>query len=175
MTNPMVTTAATIAPLTGRAWVFPQDYINTDAMMPRAGYDLPPKEQNSLVLNSVRPGWADLVEPGDILVAGRNFGTGSSRPAQTLLQRVGIAALVCESVAEIFLRNCVSYALPVLDCPGCLEMTTEGDTVTVDMNSGTFTNVTTGASRTGPVLPAMLRNTIAAGGAYAMLRAEGYM
>jgi 3-isopropylmalate/(R)-2-methylmalate dehydratase small subunit len=168
-------TAATIAPLTGRAWVFPQDYINTDAMMPRAGYDLPPKEQNSLVLNSVRPGWADLVEPGDILVAGRNFGTGSSRPAQTLLQRVGIAALVCESVAEIFLRNCVSYALPVLDCPGCLEMTTEGDTVTVDMNSGTFTNVTTGASRTGPVLPAMLRNTIAAGGAYAMLRAEGYM
>jgi 3-isopropylmalate/(R)-2-methylmalate dehydratase small subunit len=170
-----VTTAAHIAPLTGRAWVFPQDYVNTDAMMPRAGYDLSPKEQNSLVLNSVRPGWADLVEPGDILVGGRNFGTGSSRPAQTLLQRVGIAALVCESVAEIFMRNCVSYALPVLDCPGCLEMTTEGDTVTVDLNSGTFTNVTTGASRTGPVLPAMLRNTIAAGGAYAMLRAEGYM
>jgi 3-isopropylmalate/(R)-2-methylmalate dehydratase small subunit len=170
-----VTSTTPIAALTGRAWVFPQDYINTDALMPRAGYDLPPKEQNSLVLNSVRPGWADLVEPGDILVGGRNFGTGSSRPAQTLLQRVGIAALVCESVAEIFQRNCVSYALPLLECAGCLEMTTEGDIVTVDMESGTFTNVTTGASRTGPVLPAMLRNTIAAGGAYAMLRAEGYM
>jgi 3-isopropylmalate/(R)-2-methylmalate dehydratase small subunit len=170
-----VTSTAPIPALTGRAWVFPQDYVNTDAMMPRAGYDLSPQEQNSLVLNSVRPGWADLVEPGDILVGGRNFGTGSSRPAQTLLQRVGIAALVCESVAEIFQRNCVSYALPVLDCPGCLEMTTEGDIVTVDMESGTFTNVTTGASRTGPVLPAMLRNTIAAGGAYALLRAEGYM
>jgi 3-isopropylmalate/(R)-2-methylmalate dehydratase small subunit len=164
-----------IAPLTGRAWVFPQDYINTDALMPRAGYDLPPKEQNALVLNSVRPGWADLVEPGDILVAGRNFGTGSSRPAPTLLLRIGIVALVAESVAEIFQRNCVSYALPVLDCPGCLEMTTEGDSVTVDMDSGTYTNNSTGVSRSGPVLPAMLRNTIAAGGAYALLRAEGYM
>lgn len=71
-----MTGTTTIAPLTGRAWVFPQDYVNTDAMMPRAGYDLSPKEQNSLVLNSVRPGWADLVEPGDILVGGRNFGTG---------------------------------------------------------------------------------------------------
>lgn len=176
MTNSTGTPAGTgIAPLTGRAWVFPQDYINTDAMMPRAGYDLSPKEQNSLVLNSVRPGWADLVEPGDILVAGRNFGTGSSRPAPTLLRRLGIAALVAESVAEIFLRNCVSYALPVLDCPGCLEMTNEGDTVTVDLESGTFTNVTAGISRSGPVLPAMLRETIAAGGAYAQLRAEGYM
>jgi 3-isopropylmalate/(R)-2-methylmalate dehydratase small subunit len=170
-----VTSTAAIAPLTGRAWVFPQDYINTDAMMPRAGYDLPPKEQNSLVLNSIRPGWADLVQPGDVLVAGRNFGTGSSRPAPTLLLRLGITALVAESVAEIFLRNCVSYALPVLECPGCLAMTTEGDTVTVDMESGTFSNVTTGVSRTGPVLPLMLRQTIAAGGAYAMLRAEGYM
>lgn len=164
-----------IAPLTGRAWVFPQDYINTDAMMPRAGYDLPPKQQDSLVLASIRPGWADLVEPGDILIAGRNFGTGSSRPAPTLLRRVGIAGLVCESVAEIFQRNCVSYALPVLECPGCLAMTTEGDTVSLDLETGTFTNVTTGVSRPGPILPAMLRQTIAAGGAYAMLRAEGYM
>jgi 3-isopropylmalate/(R)-2-methylmalate dehydratase small subunit len=179
MTSSRVTTSSSstqaIAPLTGRAWVFPQDYINTDALMPRAGYDLPPKEQNSLVLNSVRPGWADLVEPGDILVAGRNFGTGSSRPAPTLLLRIGIVALVAESVAEIFQRNCVSYALPVLDCPGCLEMTTEGDSVTVDMDSGTYVNNSTGVSRSGPVLPAMLRNTIAAGGAYALLRAEGYM
>ncbi len=164
-----------LAPLTGRAWVFPQDYINTDALMPRAGYDLSVREQNSLILNSVRPGWADLVEPGDILVAGRNFGTGSSRPAPTLLLRIGIAALVAESVAEIFQRNCVSYALPVLDCPGCLEMTTEGDSVTVDMDSGTYTNNATGTVKNGPVLPAMLRNTIAAGGAYALLRAEGYM
>ncbi|HEX3515787.1 MAG TPA: 3-isopropylmalate dehydratase [Trebonia sp.] len=175
MTGTASTDAGLVAPLTGRAWVFPQDYITTDAMMPRAGYDLAPREQDLLVLSSVRPGWAELVKPGDILVAGRNFGTGSSRPAPTLLRRLGIAAIVCESVAEIFQRNCVSYALPALDCPGCLEMTTEGDTVTVDLDHGTYTNVTTGVSRTGPVLPAMLRQTIAAGGAYELLRAEGYM
>jgi 3-isopropylmalate/(R)-2-methylmalate dehydratase small subunit len=164
-----------VSVIIGRAWVFPHDYINTDAMMPRAGYDLPPREQDLMVLSSVRPGWAEQVRPGDILVTGRSFGTGSSRPAATLLQRLGIAGLVCESVAEIFQRNCVSYALPVLECPGCLEMTTEGDTVSLDLDTGTYTNTTTGRARTGPVLPLMLRQTIAAGGAYALLRAEGYL
>ena len=170
-----MTVAVDLQHITGRAWVFPQDYINTDALMPRGGYDLPPKEQEALVLSSIRPGWATQVQAGDLLVAGRNFGTGSSRPAPTLLLRLGIAGLVCESVAEIFQRNCVSYALPVLECPGCLEATTEGDTVSLNMETGTYTNVTTGVSKTGPVLPLMLRQTIAAGGAYAMLRAEGYM
>jgi 3-isopropylmalate/(R)-2-methylmalate dehydratase small subunit len=159
----------------GRAWVFPQDYINTDAIMPRAGYDLPPREQELLALSSIRPGWGKLVRPGDILVAGRNFGTGSSRPAAALLRRLGIAGLVCESVAEIFQRNCVSYALPVLECPGCLEMTAEGDEVSLDLDTGRYTNIATGRVRSGPVLPLMLRQTIAAGGAYALLRAEGYM
>lgn len=161
--------------ITGRAWVFGQDYINTDALMPRSGYDLPPAEQDAQVLASVRPGWAGQVRPGDLLIAGRNFGTGSSRPAVTLLARLGIAGLVCESVAEIFFRNCVSYAMPVLECPGCLAMTTEGDTVTLDLEAGTYTNLTTRESRSGPRMPAMLRQTIAAGGAYAQLRAEGYM
>jgi 3-isopropylmalate/(R)-2-methylmalate dehydratase small subunit len=164
-----------IANISGRAWVFPQDYITTDALMPRSGYDLPPKDQEALVLSSIRAGWATSVTPGDILVAGRNFGTGSSRPAVGLLLRLGIAALVCESVAEIFMRNCVSYAMPVLECPGCVSMTGEGDTVTVDMDSGRFTNVSTQVTAMGAILPPMLRNTIAAGGSYAMLRAEGYM
>ena len=105
------------------------------------------------MLSSVRPGWAEQVKQGDILVAGRNFGTGSSRPAPTLLRRLGIVAIVCESVAEIFQRNCVSYALPALDCPGCLEMTTEGDTVTVDLDNGTYTNVTTGVTGPGRCCP----------------------
>jgi 3-isopropylmalate/(R)-2-methylmalate dehydratase small subunit len=171
-----VDTAPDLANLTGKAWVFPQDYINTDAIMPRAGYDLPPKEQDALVLNSVRPGWAaNEVGPGDLLIAGRNFGTGSSRPAVTLLTRLGVAGIIAESVAEIFFRNCISYAMPVLECPGVLAATTEGDTVKLDIVSGTFTNVTTGKSLTGAKMPRMLLDTIAAGGAYALLRNEGYM
>jgi 3-isopropylmalate/(R)-2-methylmalate dehydratase small subunit len=164
-----------ISSISGKAWVFPQDYITTDALMPRSGYDLAPKEQEALVLSSIRPGWAEQVRPGDILVAGRNFGTGSSRPAVSLLLRLGIAALVCESVAEIFMRNCVSYAMPVLECEGCLAMTTEGDSVSVDLETARYTNLSTEVAAVGAILPPMLRNTIAAGGTYAMLRAEGYM
>ncbi|HVV18622.1 MAG TPA: hypothetical protein VHF06_04255 [Pseudonocardiaceae bacterium] len=170
-----MTATVDLANITGRAWVFPQDYINTDAIMPRAGYDLAPREQDLLVLSSIRPGWAAEVRPGDLLVAGRNFGTGSSRPAVTLLTRLGIAGIVAESVGEIFFRNCVSYAMPVLECAGCLAMTTEGDTVTLDIESGTYTNVTTGVTKSGARMPTMLLETIAAGGAYALLRNEGYL
>jgi 3-isopropylmalate/(R)-2-methylmalate dehydratase small subunit len=167
-------TSVQVDGITGRAWVFPQAYVNTDAIMPRRGYDLPTDEQNALVLSSIRPGWAKQVKPGDLLIGGRNFGTGSSRPAVTLLSRLGIAGLICESVAEIFFRNCISYAMPVLECPGCLAMTTEGDEVSLDLGSGTYTNRTTGAVATGPRMPKALRETIAGGGAYAQLRAEGY-
>ena len=65
--------------------------------------------------------------------------------------------------------------MPVLECPGCLDMTTEGDTVSLDLVQGTYTNATTGTTRTGARMPTMLLDTIAAGGAYALLRQEGYM
>jgi 3-isopropylmalate/(R)-2-methylmalate dehydratase small subunit len=170
-----VTTAPDVRDLTGRAWVIPNDYVNTDAIMPRAGYDLAPKEQEALVLNTVRPGWATQVRPGDVLVAGRNFGTGSSRPAVTLLTRIGIAAIVAESIGEIFFRNCVSYAMPALELPGVLDLVTEGDTVHLDIGAGAFRNETTGATAQGTPMPAMLLETIAAGGAYVQLRAQGHM
>ncbi|WNI16467.1 3-isopropylmalate dehydratase [Actinacidiphila sp. ITFR-21] len=161
--------------ITGRAWVMPQDYINTDAIMPRRGYDLAPREQDLLVLQTVRPGWAEQVRPGDILVTGRNFGTGSSRPAVTLLSRLGIVALVGESISEIFFRNCVSYAMPALELPGVLGLVTEGDTVRVDIGSGRLENLATGRAAQGAAMPAALLETIAVGGAYVQLRAEGYM
>jgi hypothetical protein len=65
--------------------------------------------------------------------------------------------------------------MPVLECPGCLEMTTEADTVSLDIEHGTYTNVTTGVTKSGARMPKMLLDTIAAGGAYALLRQEGYM
>lgn len=164
-----------IAGITGRAWVFPDSYINTDAIMPRAGYDVSPREQETMVLASIRPGWAEQVEAGDILVAGRRFGTGSSRPAVTMLSRLGIAALVAESVADIFLRNCVSYAMPVLECPGILEAVREDDRIEVDTVAGTVRNRTTGGSAAGTPLPEMLLATIAEGGVYEQLRAHSYM
>jgi 3-isopropylmalate/(R)-2-methylmalate dehydratase small subunit len=159
----------------GKAWVFPDEYVNTDAIMPRAGFELPEKDQAPLVLASIRPGWAMLVKPGDILVVGRGFGSGSSRPAPLYIGRLGIAAIVGESVGEIFFRNCVSYAVPVLECPGVLGLVTEGDEVAVDIEHGTFVNRTTGATARGAAMPDMLLETIAAGGTQALLRREGYV
>lgn len=166
---------AAVTGIVGRAWVFQNDYINTDAIMPRMGYDLPDADQNALILSTLRPGWAAEVRPGDILVAGRNFGTGSSRPAATLLLRIGISAIVAESVAEVFFRNCVSYALPALDCPGVLELVTEGDELEVELEAARLTNHRTGRSTQGRPIPKALLDTIAAGGVYAQLRAAGYM
>ena len=159
----------------GKAWVIPNEYVNTDAIMPRAGFELPPDQQGPLVLATIRPGWAMLVKPGDILVVGRAFGTGSSRPAPMYIAQLGIAAIVAESVGEIFFRNCVSYAVPVLECPGVLDLVTEGDEVAVNIEHGTFINRATGATARGEVMPDMLLETIAAGGTQALLRRDGYV
>ena len=159
----------------GKAWIIPNDYVNTDAIMPRAGFELPPGQQRPLVLATIRPGWAMLVNPGDILVVGRAFGTGSSRPAPMYIAQLGIAAIVAESVGDIFFRNCVSYAVPVLECPGVLGLVAEGDEVAVNIEHGTFVNRTTGVTAWGAAMPDMLLETIAAGGTQALLRRKGYV
>ncbi len=122
-----------------------------------------------------RPGWVEQVLPGDILVAGRNFGTGSSRPGAELFRRLGIAGLVAESINDLFYRNSVNYALPVVECAGIVRGVTEGDRIRLDISSGTVTNVNTGLVLHGAPMPAMLREIIAAGGLFEKLRAEGYI
>ncbi|NYE19272.1 3-isopropylmalate dehydratase [Microbacterium immunditiarum] len=160
---------------TGRARVFADDDINTDQIMPRRGFELPPEEQSALVLDSIRPGWAATVRSGDILVAGRRFGCGSSRPAPLVLARTGIAAVVAESLGDIFLRNAVAYAVPVLEAPGVLGAVSEGDELDVDIARGAVTNLTTGSAVSATPLPPMLLDTIAAGGVHALLRRDGYL
>jgi 3-isopropylmalate/(R)-2-methylmalate dehydratase small subunit len=69
----------------GRVWMFPGDNINTDLMMPQTVFAKPLEVQLRSVFATYRPGWVDKVRPGDIIVGGRNFGTGSSRPGSLLL------------------------------------------------------------------------------------------
>ena len=96
----------------GRVWLFADDNINTDLMMPQSVFAKSLEEQMRNVFATYRPGWVEQVRAGDILVGGRNFGTGSSRPGSLLLKRLGIAALVAESINGLFYRNCINYALP---------------------------------------------------------------
>jgi 3-isopropylmalate/(R)-2-methylmalate dehydratase small subunit len=161
--------------ISGRAWVFGQADLNTEVIMPRAGYDVPPQSRRDLILSSVRPGWAAQVRTGDVLVAGQNFGIGSSRPVVTFLAELGIAGIVAESIASIFYRNCVSYAMPALECDNVLAHVGELDEVSFDIATGELTNLATGAVLNGRPIPPALAATIDAGGTFAQLAAAGYL
>ena len=159
----------------GRAWLFADANLNTDLMMPNKGYPLPLPERAKLIFATYRPGWSDEVRIGDILVAGRNFGAGSARPAAEVLRVLGIRALVAESINGLFFRNCVNYALPAMECPGILDAVNEGDIVRVDVGAGTVENTRSGKIIEGSKMPAMLLDIINAGGTYDSLLRDGYL
>jgi 3-isopropylmalate/(R)-2-methylmalate dehydratase small subunit len=159
----------------GRAWVFPDSNINTDLIMPSDAFRLPADEQHTVLFRPYRPGWIDEVGDGDILVAGKNFGTGSGRPGAALMRRVGLAALVADSINDLFYRNCVNAALLPLECPGASAAVTEGDRIRVDVRAGTLENLTTGATLPGTPVPELLLEIIEQGGLLARLTQAGYI
>ena len=158
--------------LKGRVWIF-GDNIDTDLMMPHGAFEKSLQEQAKLVFKANRPGWVDLVKKGDIIVAGKNFGTGSSRPAALLFKTLGIEAIAAESVNGLFFKNCINFGLPAFNCPGVTESFKEGDVAEIDPQAGTIRNVATGKSLRTGILPEMLMNIIAAGGMIELLTKEG--
>ena len=159
----------------GRAWIFAEANLNTDLMMPSRGYPLPLPERSKLIFATYRPGWSEQVQAGDILIAGRNFGAGSARPAAEILRVLGIRVLVAESINGIFYRNCVNYALPAMECPGVLDAVNEGDIVRVDVAEGIVVNMRSGKILRGSKMPPMLLDIINAGGTYERLLRDGYI
>jgi len=158
--------------LKGRVWIF-GDNIDTDLMMPHGAFEKSLREQAQFVFKANRPGWVDLVKKADIIVAGRNFGTGSSRPAALLFKTLGIEAIAAESVNGLFFKNCINFGLPAFNCPGVTESFKEGDVAEIDPQAGTIRNVATGKSLRTGILPEMLMNIIAAGGMIELLTKEG--
>lgn len=161
--------------LEGRTWVFPEAALSTDLMMPLKGYGLSLPERAKLIFSTNRPGWADAVESGDVLIGGRNFGVGSSRPATQILRVLGIQALVAESINDLFLRNCINYALPAMECPGIVDAVCEGDVVRVNIYDGVVFNVRTGQTLLGTAMPSALCEIIEAGGLYEQLVKNNYI
>ncbi len=153
---------------TGRVWKFGDD-ISTDLLSPGA-YAIDPVEIRKLhVLESVDPDFASEVKPGDVVVAGRNFGCGSSREtAPENLAALGVSCVVAESFARIFMRNAVAVGLPVLVCPGVHEAFAGGDPIQVDLASGIV--VAPGGELRGVPLPEEMRRILDAGGILAALR-----
>jgi 3-isopropylmalate/(R)-2-methylmalate dehydratase small subunit len=159
---------------TGRVWVF-GDNLNTDAMYPGFAMKLEPAEAAKHIFYEVRPGWTDQVAPGDIVVAGKNFGVGSSRPVAALFAELGIAGLVAEEFNSLFFRNAVNAGLPAMTVPGATSLLRDGDTGTFDLADGSWRNDTTGASGTVPTLPDLVLDIIASGGVLPRLAEQGYL
>jgi 3-isopropylmalate/(R)-2-methylmalate dehydratase small subunit len=157
----------------GRVWKFGDD-INTDLIMPGFSLHLPAEERNRACFSANRPGWTDLVQPGDVLVVGQNFGVGSARPIGNTFSQLGIVGIVAESFNGLGLRSCINGGLPVLACPGVLAAFEEGHVARVDWATGDVRNVTTGDQIEGDPLPPALREIIEAGGVEAVLHAQGY-
>ena len=160
--------------LTGKVWIF-GDEINTDLIFPHHALGAAPEEQCRLCMSDNRPGWSELVECGDILLAGKNFGTGSSRPGALVLKRLGLSCMVAESYNGLFYRNCISYGFAALAVPNVTSMFREGDLAEVDLAAGNIRNLRTGELRQGNRLSKEMIEIIEAGGIEGVLKAKGYI
>lgn len=155
--------------LRGRVWKF-GDSIETDAINPY--YRYPTMEELKLhTMEAYRPEFAKMVQAGDILVAGRNFGCGSSRPG-LVLREVGIAVILAESVARLFLRNSIARAIPIFMAPGVTQIIEDGEMLEVDYPQGRVRNVASGASVALRKFPPLVEEIFAAGGLPEFARAR---
>ena len=158
--------------IAARLWKFGDD-INTDLMLPGAVMAKGEAEQARAVFAANRPGWIDQMRKGDALVAGRNFGMGSNRPASRSLRNLGIAYLLAESINGLFFRNSVNFGFLALECPGCFAAFEEGDTAELDLDGWSVRNARTGEMLTPLPIPERLLSLMTGGGIYPLLEAEG--
>lgn len=148
-------------PIEGRVWKF-GDSIETDAINPY--YHYPTMDEMKLhTMEAYRPEFAKEVKPGDILVAGHNFGCGSSRPG-LVLREIGIAAIVVESVSRLFLRNSIARAIPIFLAPGITDAVDDAQTLRVDYPGGKIVNLDTGKEITMRQFPPLIEEIFRAGG-----------
>lgn len=149
----------------GKVWKFGDD-INTDVIMPFKikSRTNDPYELASHCMSGLDPDFPKKVSKGDFIVAGKNFGCGSSREqAPIAIKYCGIAAVIAESFARILYRNAISIGLPVLQCEGISDAVEEGDTLEVDAEEGIVT-VKSGKTFTSTKLSGFLNDLIREGG-----------
>ena len=146
-----------------KAWVF-GDNVDTDAIAPGRYMKFGIDEIARHCLEGVDPSFANSVGKGDVLVAGRNFGAGSSREqAPEALKHLGVGALVAESFAGLFYRNAINLGLPAVVCPEAKRIR-PGDELRVDYERGKITDVTTGETLSAEPIPEFLMRLIRDGG-----------
>jgi 3-isopropylmalate/(R)-2-methylmalate dehydratase small subunit len=157
--------------ITGRVWTFGDD-INTDLMLPGPLLGASPEIQARAVFSANRPGWVDLVQTGDIIIGGRNFGTGSSRPAARSLRNLGLGALVAPSINGLFFRNAVNFGFLAIECPGVDRAFAEGQIAEISLVDWLVRNRDTGAALNAKPIPERLLALMTGGGIYQVLEAQ---
>lgn len=147
------------------------DNVDTDVIIPaRYLNTADAKELAEHCMEDIDATFVKNVSAGDIMVAGFNFGCGSSREhAPLVLKTCGVGCVIAKSFARIFYRNAINIGLPILECPEAAEETEKGDTVSVNFDTGTIVNETTGKTYHAQPFPEFIQNIIKKGGLLASL------
>jgi 3-isopropylmalate/(R)-2-methylmalate dehydratase small subunit len=155
--------------MSGRAWKYGDD-VNTDVIFPgKYTYNLPPSEFSKHALEDLDPAFAKEVQPGDIVVGGKNFGCGSSREqAAVCIKQCGVKVIVARSFARIFFRNCINNGVLPVTCPAGVDAAVHGQPISVDLDANEV--IVAGARHPFPPLSPSVKAILDAGGLIPMLR-----
>jgi 3-isopropylmalate/(R)-2-methylmalate dehydratase small subunit len=149
----------------GKVWRFGND-VDTDVIIPVKyciGND--PEEFGKHCMEGIDPSFTQKISKGDIIIAGSNFGCGSSRePAPIAIKRAGISCIIAETFGRIFYRNAFNVGLPLLESSEAPANIREGDDVEVDLDSGVITDFTLGRSFQAKPVPSFMQDLLKAGG-----------
>jgi 3-isopropylmalate/(R)-2-methylmalate dehydratase small subunit len=142
------------------------DNVDTDVIIPaRYLNSSDPKELAAHCMEDIDKEFINKVTPGDLIVADKNFGCGSSREhAPIAIKAAGVSCVIAETFARIFYRNAINIGLPIIECPEAAKGIEAGDTVEVDFGSGLITNKTKGTTFQGQAFPEFMQKIIQAEG-----------
>ena len=142
------------------------DNVDTDVIIPaRYLNSSAPKELATHCMEDIDKEFVNRVTDGDIIVANKNFGCGSSREhAPIAIKAAGVSCVIAETFARIFYRNAINIGLPIIECPEASKGIEDGDEVTVDFDSGIIKNLTRGTQFKGQGCPEFMQKIIAAEG-----------
>ncbi len=140
--------------------------VDTDVIIPARYLSVSdPEELASHCMEDIDPDFVRKVRPGDIIVAGTNFGCGSSREhAPLAIKTAGVGVVIADSFARIFYRNAINIGLPILECPEAVKSCKAGDELEVELSTGEVLNVTTGQTFKAKPYPEFMLQIVGAGG-----------
>ncbi len=150
------------------------DNVDTDVIIPARYLNATKGEELAKhCMEDIDREFVNKVQPGDIIVAEKNFGCGSSREhAPLAIKCAGVSCVIAETFARIFYRNSINIGLPIIECSQAAKAISAGDEVEVDFDSGVITNITRGETYKGQSFPPFMQNIIQAGGLVAYINAK---